>query len=110
MQENSDFIDQVLALKNSSLNTIKLAAPDGQMIELLDFSSHRDMTVERKIYTIGPTHLAIQVENLEQLQRKLEECAVPCLSNPVVSPDNKVKLMFCRAPEGTYIEIVEVLQ
>ena len=108
-QENSNFIDQVLALKNSSLHTVKLAAPDGQMSELLDFSSHRRLTVEREIYAIGPTHLAIQVENLEQLQKILEKCAVPCLSSPVVSPDNKVKLMFCQAPEGTYIEIVEVL-
>ena len=30
-------------------------------------------------------------------------------SSPQISPDGYAKVVFCRAPEGTMIELVEVL-
>ena len=31
------------------------------------------------------------------------------ISNPKISPDGYAKVAFCKAPEGTFIELVELL-
>ncbi len=109
-REDSGFIDRVLNLQKSKLHTVKLAAPDGQMIELLDFDAQTEPMESFHVTTAGPTHFAIQVRDLETFCRELKKHDIPFLSEPTVSPDGGVKLAFCRAPEGTYIEIVEMLQ
>lgn len=107
--EDSSFIDQVLNLHGSQLHTMKLAAPDGQLIELLDFGPQKERMEKRKICSPGPTHFAIQVRDIDAMYQKLSQRGVEFCSEPVLSPDSKVRLAFCRAPEGTWIEMVELV-
>jgi predicted enzyme related to lactoylglutathione lyase len=79
------------------------------MIELLDFQSHRSPRSERTIYDIGPTHLALQVASIDNMVGQFCDHGIELLAKPAVSVDGKAKVAFCRAPEGTYIEIVELL-
>nr|WP_320017112.1 VOC family protein [uncultured Desulfobacter sp.] len=107
-REDSSFIDKILGLKKSTLTTLKMKSPDGQIIELLDFGNS-NIKSQRKITEPGPTHLAFTVDSIDQLYQNLKEKGVEFISIPEISPDGYAKVSFCRAPEGTYIELVELL-
>jgi catechol 2,3-dioxygenase-like lactoylglutathione lyase family enzyme len=109
MREKSGYIDTVLALKNVDVTTVKMTAADGQMIELLKFHSHHSAVLSRQICDAGPAHIAFTVDDLAGAYRELTGKGIVFNGRPCVSPDGYAKVAFCRAPEGTYIELVEVL-
>ena len=79
------------------------------MIELLDFKTHVDDEI-RNFYTIGASHVAFTVENLDELFKKLSENNIEFNAKPQHSPDGMVKVTFCKDPDGTPIELVEMLR
>lgn len=108
MDESGPFIEEILGLENLAVTTVKMSLGN-QMIELLDFVSHKQEPVQRTITSIGPTHVAFTVEDLDQVVKDFRRDGVEFLSAPAVSPDGYAKVAFCLAPEGTYIELVELL-
>lgn len=110
MDESGPHIDAMLGLKNVSLTTSKLQAPEGGMIELLHFHSHPDKpSWEGGPHSTGFTHVAITVKDLDDLFRKLRRAGVTFFAPPQRSPDGKVKVTYCRGPEGVLLELVELL-
>jgi len=109
MEESGDYLDNILAIKGIEVTTIKMTAPDGQMIELLKFHSHPREKKQRKANDIGITHIALTVNNLDDAYHSLKAKGIKFNSCPKQSPDGYAKVAFCLAPEGTYIELVEVL-
>ncbi len=109
MEEQGDFIDNILSLQNTKVTTIKMTSPSGQMIELLKYHSHPEDQTARKINEIGISHLAFTVENLEIEYQNLKAKGITFSSPPQTSPDGFAKVSFCKAPEGTWIELVELL-
>jgi catechol 2,3-dioxygenase-like lactoylglutathione lyase family enzyme len=107
--EDSAFIDTILGLNNSDLTTVKLTLHNGAMIELLDFKAHKNNIHKTQIVDTGPTHMAFTVDDLEQTYQKFSQDGIEFISSPQVSPDGNAKVAFCSAPEGTYIELVELL-
>jgi len=108
--EPSDFIDSILSLKNTSLRTVKMKADDGNLIELLCFKSHLGKPKDRNITEIGCSHVAFTVDNIDELYNKLTKKGVVFNSSPRISPDSYAKVAFCKDPDGTFIELVEVLK
>jgi catechol 2,3-dioxygenase-like lactoylglutathione lyase family enzyme len=107
--EAGPFIDAILGLEQAALTTVKLRAPDGVMIELLDFGGDTTNQGDKPITEVGPTHLAFGVADLDDIFVRLQAKGIKFISNPQVSPDGYAKVAFCRAPEGTHIELVELL-
>jgi catechol 2,3-dioxygenase-like lactoylglutathione lyase family enzyme len=108
--EEGGFIDTVTNLKNVRLRMVKLVAEDGAMVELLHYASHpQPERLENKLCELGPTHLAFTVADVEQLYAEWSAKGVKCNSAPVISPDGKAKLFFCQDPDGTFLEIVQML-
>ena len=108
--ESGDYLDDMSALKKVRVNTIKMAADDGSLIELLCFASHsRKADPTREICSIGPSHVAFTVENLDKEYRRLTKAGVVFNASPQFSPDGYAKVTFCKDPDGTLIELVEVL-
>ena len=67
MDEQGGYINNMLSLDDVQVRTVKLSAGVGNtLIELLDFKSHNDNEV-RNFYTIGASHVALTVDNLEGL-------------------------------------------
>lgn len=110
MDESGGFIDKILGFENLNVITVKMTLNEGQMIELLDFKTHRTKHGSRSINDIGPTHLAFTVSNVEDVYEELSKDGVEFISTPAISPDGNAKVAFCKAPEGTYIELVELLK
>jgi catechol 2,3-dioxygenase-like lactoylglutathione lyase family enzyme len=115
MEETGDFIDTILALDAVRVTTVKMAAPGGQLIELLKFHSHSDpprpgRRGRIRVFDAGPTHIALTVVDLDRVHHRLTAHGVSFNAPPRLSPDGSVKVTFCRAPEGTLVELVEELQ
>lgn len=110
MNETGSFIGQILGIKDLSVTTVKMILKNQQMIELLDFTSHKKEPKNRFINDIGPTHIALTVRSLDTLYKDFMNDGIKFISSPKVSPDSYAKVAFCRAPEGTYIELVELLK
>jgi len=109
MEETGDYIDNILSLQNVKVTTVKMNTPTGQMIELLKYYSHPAEQRMQKIFGIGISHIAFTVDNLDMEYERLVNNGVQFNSVPQVSPDGYAKVVFCKAPEGTLIELVEVL-
>ena len=109
-EEKGAFIDSVLNVSGVYVRMVKLITEDEQMIELLQYYSHPiKRNPDNKIYETGPTHVAFTVEDVNDTYARFSEEDVRCNSAPVVAPDGKAKLFFCQDPDGTYLEIVQML-
>lgn len=111
MEESGSHIDAMMGLKNVRVTTVKLAAPDERMIELLHFLSHPDRPEWGGTpHSTGFTHIAMTVENLDVACEKLGKAGVTFEAPPQLSPDGAVKVTYGRGPEGILLELVEVLK
>ena len=109
MEEAGDYIDNISSLRNVKVTTVKLTSPTMQMIELLKYHSHLAEQRERQICEIGISHIAFTVDDLDIEYKRLKGKGIQFNSPPQLSPDGYAKVTFCRSPEGTLIELVEVL-
>jgi len=110
LKERGEFIDKISGLKKVRVATVKMAADDGNLIELLYYHSHpRRQGKKKKICAVGLSHIAFTVKNLNQIYRKLKSKGIKFNCPPQISQDSKAKVTFCRDPEGNLIELVEEL-
>lgn len=109
-KEPSKYIDRVCRVRNSRLTTIKMAAGDGNLVELLYFHSRsKRKPKKRQLRTVGMTHLAFTVRDLDFEYKRLLKAGIEFYSPPQVSPDGYAKVAFCRDYEYNPVELVEVL-
>ena len=108
--EKGEFIDTISKGKGIDLRMVKLVAEDGGMIELLHYVSNpQPGRGDNELWETGPTHVAFSVDDVDEVYRQWSSQGVKCNSKPVVAPDGKAKLFFCQDPDGTYLEIVQML-
>ncbi len=113
MIEKGKATDRLSNLKKVNLETIKMhIGKTNGMIELLHFRSHKRINKDIKynISRIGISHFALTVNDLDKLYRNLKRNKIKFVCKPMYSNDKSVKLTFCRAPEGTLIEMVQELK
>lgn len=110
MDESGPHIDAMMGLKDVRLTTSKLTAPEGGMIELLYFHSHPDCpTWTGTPHSTGFTHIAMTVTDIDKICETLKKEGVIFFAPPQFSPDGKVKVTYCKGPEGVLLELVEIL-
>lgn len=108
--EKGKYIDSISGLLETRLRMIKLITDNGSMIELLQYISHpRQPPVKSRIYDLGCSHIAFTVDNIDNEYKRLLEKDVKFNCPPCVSPDGYAKVTFCHDPDGTNIELVEIL-
>ncbi len=111
MEESGAHIDAMMGLKDVRVTTAKLAAPDGNLLELLCFHSHPDKPRwAGKPYSTGFTHIALTVRNLDETLHRLEKFGASIPAEPQLSPDGQVKVIYATGPEGILLELVEVIK
>jgi catechol 2,3-dioxygenase-like lactoylglutathione lyase family enzyme len=110
VREPSPFIDELIAIPEPRLRTVKISDENGMIIELLKFDSD-DQTTERMwggtLSTIGPTHIALTVENLDSIISSALELGYIKVSDPLLAPSGAVRVLFIQSPEGLMIELVQ---
>lgn len=109
MVEAGKYIDNLSDLKGVKVETIKMSADDGNLIELLYYESHPRKSIDRDICDMGYSHISFTVGNLDYEYERLKRIGIKFNCAPQISPDGKAKVVFCRDPEGNLIELVEEL-
>jgi len=110
MEESGPHIDAMMGMTNVKVTTAKLAAPDGNLLELLYFHSHPDKKRwEGNPYSTGFTHVALTVDNLDETCSRLKRVGVTFPAQPNKSPDGSVKVTYATGPEGVLLELVEII-
>jgi catechol 2,3-dioxygenase-like lactoylglutathione lyase family enzyme len=108
--EESPYIDELLAIKDPALKTVKLIDSKGFIIELLKFENYQvGNSWSGDLKTTGLTHIALTVDNLDELVKGLIKDDYQTVSDIKVSPNGKVKVVFVKGPEGLMLELVEEL-
>jgi catechol 2,3-dioxygenase-like lactoylglutathione lyase family enzyme len=108
--EQSPYIDELLGLDNPGLRTVKLIDENGFIIELLEFSNYpAKENWEGNLATIGLTHIALTVNDLKTLTKKLKKNGFKFFSQIKNSPRGLVDVVFMVGPEGLLLELVEEL-
>lgn len=110
VKEPSPFIDELIATPEPRLRTVKISDNNGMVIELLKFGSD-DLTTDRvwsgSLSTLGPTHVALTVEDLDLTIRGALGLGYIKVSEPLLAPSGAVRVLFIKSPEGLMIEIVQ---
>ena len=108
--EPSPYIEELLSLNAANLRTVKFSDNNGFIVELLKFASpSNNSDWQGDLSTIGLTHIALTVENVEEVVNKLNEFSYTSLSKIMKSPNGQVKVVFINGPENLKLELVEVL-
>ena len=108
--EQSPYIDDLIAIKEPNLTTVKLIDSKGFIVELLKFDTYQvDNSWSGDLKTTGLTHIALNVDNLEELVGNLKKLKYQTLSGIKTSPNRKVKVVFVKGPEALMLELVETL-
>ena len=109
-KEESPYIDELLAIKDPMLTTVKLIDSKGFIIELLKFENYQvGNSWSGDLKTSGLTHIALTVDNLDELVDILRKLDYQSLSDIKTSPNKKVKVVFVKGPEGIMLELVQEL-
>jgi len=111
MEESGPHLDAMLGLQDVRVTTIKLSAPDGNLLELLRFHSHPDQAKwSGTPYSTGFTHIALTVEDLDSVYQDLLCVGVSFPGIPQTTPDGSAKVIYGRGPEGVLLELVQLLK
>ena len=109
-KEKSPYIDELLTIKDPVLTTVKLIDSKGFIIELLKFENYEvENSWSGDLKTTGLTHIALSVDNLDELVEILRKLDYQTISDIKTSPNKKVKVVFVRGPEGVMLELVQEL-
>ena len=109
VDEEGQFLDNMLAHENVKNKVAKLCAKNGNaLVELIDSKSYGNKK-DRDFFTIGTSHFAFTVDNLEKTYDYLVKNGVKFTAPPQQTPDGFAKVTFCEDPDGTLIELVEVI-
>ena len=110
-KEESPYIDDLLAIRDPLLTTVKLIDSKGFIIELLKFENYQvDNSWSGDLKTTGLTHVALTVDDLDKLVDRLKKENYQTLSEIKLSPNKKVKVLFVRGPEAIMLELVQELE
>ncbi len=110
-KEVSPYIDELLAIRDPRLTTVKLIDSRGFIIELLKFENYQvDNSWSGDLKTTGLTHIALTVDDLDELADRLKEENYQTLSEIKISPNKKVKVLFVSGPEAIMLELVQELE
>jgi predicted enzyme related to lactoylglutathione lyase len=110
--EEGSFIEQVTGIKNVKLEWVKMKAPDGYLLELLQYHSHAIHTevTNQKPNQLGCSHMAFTVDDITQACESIIDAGGSIINEPITSPNGNVKVTYCYDPEGVLMEIVEVIK
>jgi len=109
VNEEGEFLDNMLAHENVKNRVAKLVTEQGNaLVELIDSRLYGNKK-DRDFFTIGASHFAFTVDDLEKTYDYLVKNGVKFTAPPQQTPDGFAKVTFCEDPDGTPIELVQVI-
>ncbi len=108
-ESQGPYIESLVGIPGVKVEYAKLQVGDGTLVELLQYHSHPKKGSGKPYPSNrhGASHIAFTVSDLESLHRELVAAGIHCNSGPLVSPDGKVKVLYCHDLDGIILELVE---
>ena len=91
--EEGGFIVTVVGLQNTKLQWVKLKAPDGSLLELLQYHSHPEhkRIIKQKSNQLGCSHIAFSVKDIDSVCERIKKIGGSMVNPPALTNDKKVK-------------------
>jgi predicted enzyme related to lactoylglutathione lyase len=107
--ESGPFLEQVVGIPSARIETAKLSAPCGSMIELLQYHSHAMQRVVSPQLSnhLGCSHIAFTVDSIEKTLSSIKKAGGFLVNEPALASTGQVKVAYCHDIEGNLLEIVE---
>ena len=106
--EEGPFIENLLNLPKVKVHTVKLACEGYSMIELLKFVNNSGGNKWLgTVATTGITHIALTVENIDAITRKLGQYGFKPLNPIGLSNNGEVYVCYVETFEGLLLELVQ---
>jgi glyoxylase I family protein len=107
--EEGDYFDRLVGLDKAKARIVKLKTSNS-MVELLQYLSHTEPApVDIRSSAVGCSHIAFTVKDVCSLYELLLAHGHECNAPPLEAPGGRVKVAYCHGPDGTLIELVEIL-
>ena len=107
--EESEHIDQILGFSGIRLRIVKLSLDSRMLLELFHFLKPKKDSINPPVWNIGCSHIAFTVDDIDNEYDKLSKAGIRFNCPPCFSPDGYAKYTYCQDPDGTNIELVEVI-
>ena len=109
--ECGDFIDTVVGIAGVRIEWAKLEAPDGSLVELLQYHSHPDDGLRQNAHSnrLGCSHIAYTVDDLASTCLMVSRLGGSVINPPAKAPNGKVRVAYCHDLDGILMELVEEL-
>ena len=109
--ETGPFIETVVGIPDVKLEWAKLRAPDGSLMELLQYHSHPE---RRPVETspsnrLGCSHIAFTIDDLVATCALIARLGGSMVNPPAEAPDGRMRVAYCHDPDGILMELVEEL-
>lgn len=110
-EEYGGFIDTVVGIAGVRIEWAKLQAPDGSLVELLEYRSHPDDEPLRNAHSnrLGCSHIAFTVDDLAHTCQAIGRLGGSVVNPPATAPNGKVRVAYCHDLDGILMELVEEL-
>ncbi len=108
--EGGDYLRLLLNCPDIALENVKFTDGRGMILELLKTQKGYNSVHSDLVCREGCIHIAFTVPNVDEIKRMVVRKGGEALSECLISPDGKAKVVFCKDPEGNYLELVEELQ
>jgi len=107
--EQGQFLETLVHLKKARVETAKLKAPCGALLELLEYHSHPvDLEISpQPSNQLGCSHIALTVGSIDKALECVQSCGGSLVNQPATAPDGTVRVAYCHDPEGNLLELVE---
>jgi catechol 2,3-dioxygenase-like lactoylglutathione lyase family enzyme len=107
--ETGAYIENLVNIPKVVIEWVKLKDKNEIIIELLKYNHYDFSPIYHSCCERGINHIAFTVDNLDTLYKKLLKHKITYNYKPQISPDGKVKVMYCYDYESNPIELVEEL-
>ena len=111
--QKGEMAEQITGVKGAELKLAVVKAPNGHKIELLEYFAppDRKKNTRHRPCDVGSIHVALIVENLERLLKRMTAAGWKTAGQPqtlTAGPNAGKRVIYVRDPDGTTIEFMEV--
>jgi glyoxylase I family protein len=111
--QKGEMAEQITGVKGAELNLAVVKTPGGHKIELLEYLAPADRRNDASLRPcdVGHVHIALTVENLQPLLKKIVASGWKAAGEPqtlTAGPNAGKRVIYVRDPDGTTIEFMEV--
>jgi lactoylglutathione lyase len=110
MREDGPYLSKLVGLKECAIRVAKLAAPDGFVLEIMQFVSHEAIpSANDQFNHHGFNHICFETDDIEAVHEKLAAAGVRFISRPQVSPYDPVSTAFYYDPDDSLVQFVQIM-